>query len=495
MRKRTSNVLFLSTWRLVLAVVIAFPSALVYPAPAEGGGFFSDVVPFVGIISAHKARNRVYNAANPYIQEKREYYDRLREKAREQLATREISSLRDSQVAAYVKLVGLIEGEREAMINFAESEKRAAREKFINTVEDIAFDRILASSFATRALGALSKGVNSSQGLVDRALDELTGGGSSALEKVQRIRRIASKVTKAGGLIGGSVGEKIQAIGGSIVQTIDRPTAEIEASLEKVQGDLADLQGEIADLQARGVQPTSSQVTRDVAIRVVTGEEAEPEVEAIVSVLAGKITGRGGTFRERARSALIGTFVARCAAIGQRYRATIARLEGEAAGETMSDEQAVAPCNAIDLDQLEQESLVEEARATAEASGDESQPEATLSPAGLVVESHSEDQMNCTTTSNFQDTDTTTRCDIAVEIHISYETPIYPATISCKVFSKDFGSEPINSPIGALTFSGVYEFHNVTMDGDLELLQAFTTCQMEANGEVLYSINTYESSR
>jgi hypothetical protein len=230
--------------------------------------------------------------------------------------------------------------------------KRGAREKFLDDIGEIALNRILASGIASRALGALSNGANSSQSLIDQALDELSGGGSGALEKVQRIRRIAARVTVAGGLIGGSVGEKIQVIGGTIVQTIDKPTAEIEAGLEKVKGDLADLQSEIADLQQRGVQPTSSQVTKDVAIRVVTGEEGDPAVEAIVSVLSGKIAREGGTFRDRARSALISTFVARCAAIGERYREAVARLEGEAAGEAMSDEQASAPCNAIDLDEM-----------------------------------------------------------------------------------------------------------------------------------------------
>lgn len=484
--KRTTN----ATWRIGMAILVAVPLAFIFPASGEGGGFFSNVVPFARIVSGLKARNRVYNAANPYIQEKREYYDRLRQKAREQLAAREISGLRDSQVAAYVKLVALIEGEREAMIDFAESEKRAAREQFIDTVEDAAFNRILASGTATRVLGALSKGVNSSQDLVDQALDELAGGGSGALEKVQRVRRIASRVNVAGGLIGGSVGEKIQAVSGTIVQTIDRPTAEIEAGLEQVKGDLAGLQGEVTDLQERGVQPTASQVTRGVAITVVTGEGGDPAVDAIVGVLAGKTARGGGTFRDRARSALIGTFVARCAAIGQRYRETIARLEGEAAGEAVSDEQALAPCNAIDLDEIEQEILVEEARATTEASGDIAAPDATLPPARLFVESYSEEQGECFVSSVNGDT----FCDFMVEIDISYETPIYPASVNCTAFTTDLGTQSINSASGRLTFSGFHEAFNVSR---LKSIREWSTCQMEANGQVLVrgSIDHLESSR
>jgi hypothetical protein len=369
--------------RLMLVAAFTLPSVLyLEPARVEAaGGLVSDVIPFAGILGGLRARNRIYRTANAYIDEKREYYDRLRAKALEQLQAREVGGLRDSQVAAYVKVVGMIENERQAMIDFSESEKRAAREQFIDTVEQTIVNRLLGSTAVGRVLGALAKGVNSSQDLIDRALEELSGGGSGTLADVQRVRRIASRMTVAGELIGGKVGQGIRAAGTRIVETIDKPTGEIEAGLEQVRGELGELGAAVSDLQARGVTPTASQVTQEVAVKVVTGEQVDPAVEAIVGLLAGRMNSEGGTFRGRAREALIGTFVARCAAIGQRYREAVARLEGEAAGAEIGQEQALSACNAINLDQMAQE-----AQATSQAALLTKTPETDVAPPNVKPE-------------------------------------------------------------------------------------------------------------
>ncbi|TFH32465.1 MAG: hypothetical protein E4G99_12700, partial [Anaerolineales bacterium] len=284
-------------WRLLLALLIAIPAALL-PAPARfetaGGGLVSDVVPFLGIISGLRARNRIYRTANAYINEKRDYYDRLRAKALEQLQSKQVGGLRRSQVAAFVKVTALIEGERQQMIDFAESEKRGARREFIDRVEQTIINRVLATNAVTRVLGALGGGVRSSKGLIDRALDELSGGGSGALADVQRIRSIATRVSTAGSLIGGSAGKTIRSIGSRIVETLDRPTQQIEAGLGQVRSDLDELGAAVSELQGRAVQPTASQVMQEAAITVVTGDEADPAVEAIVNLLVGKIGAKGG---------------------------------------------------------------------------------------------------------------------------------------------------------------------------------------------------------
>jgi hypothetical protein len=384
MLKRNVRIAWRLTWRVGLVVLIAVPVSLLSTpnrVDAAGGGLLSDVIPFAGILAGWRGRNRIYRTANAYMAEKREYYDRLRAKAQEQLEARQIGGLRDSQVAAYVKVVALIEGERQAMIDFSESEKRAARDAFIEQIEQAIVNRILGSNAATRVLGALAKGVRSSQDLIDRALDELSGGGSGALADVQRVRRIASRMTIAGQLIGGNAGRGIRNAGARIVAAIDRPTGEIQAGLEQVRGELGELGAAVSDLQARGVTPTASQVTREVAVKVVTGEEVDPAVEAIISLLAGKAGREGGTFRGRARSALIGNFVARCAAIGKRYREAVARLEGEAAGDAMSDEQSISICNAIDLDEL-----AEEAQATSQAAMLTETPDTELSSPEVSLE-------------------------------------------------------------------------------------------------------------
>jgi len=267
-------------WRLLLALMIALPATLaagVTDVQAGGGG----PIPLLGLITGVIKRNRVYKTANGFINDKAQYYDTLRETARQQLLDREMTSgLRDNQVAAYMKVVALIEGERESMFVFAESEKKAARDEFIDVVQDEITGRMLASNPATALLGAMGKGVNSSQDFLEAALDKISGGGGGVLEDVQKVRRIAERMTIAGGLIGGDFGKAIRSAGAKVVDIIDKPTAEIEAGLIQVQGELGELGSLVSELQEQGYKPTASETTREVVITLVTGEEADPAIAA-----------------------------------------------------------------------------------------------------------------------------------------------------------------------------------------------------------------------
>ena len=157
---RIKSTLKKKIWRLLLALMIVLPAVLVVgisDVQAGGGGIF----PVIGIFAAGGKRNRVYRTAEGFIDEKTRYYDTLRETARKQLLDRTLTfGLQDNQVAAYVKVVNLIEGEREAMLGFAESEKKAARDEFIDVVQDEITNRMLASTPATQLLGVMGKSIS-----------------------------------------------------------------------------------------------------------------------------------------------------------------------------------------------------------------------------------------------------------------------------------------------------------------------------------------------
>jgi flagellar basal body rod protein FlgC len=372
-------------WRLLLVGVIALASSpLVAPHSVTAEAPKSDIVPFVRIFGAWFARNRVYRTANAYIGAQNDYYDRLHAKAQEQLRARELGGLRSSQVAAYVKVVVLIEREREAMIQFAESEKRAARTEFIKQVNNTLVNVMLSTSAATRVLGAMKDGVRSSKGMINRALDELAGGGSGALAEVQQVRQTASWVAIAGEIVGGNVGSQMREAANGVVVTIDRGVGEMEEGLVQVRGDLDGLEASIEDLEARGRQPAASEVASDALISVVTGEEADPAGEAILDLLGRKAGRSGGGFKERARAALAGNVVARCAAIGERYRQVLRMsiLQEEVPGDVFQDLIQPLSCEVIDLEALAREdeatpSGPEVAQATP---GDEEPP--LVTPAG-----------------------------------------------------------------------------------------------------------------
>jgi hypothetical protein len=346
-------------WRLLLVAALVIPVSLVSPGPpAEAGGWFSRVIPFAGLVGAFRGRNRIYRTANAYEAEKNELYDRYRAKANEMLGERQIRSLRDSQVSAFTKVVGLIEGERTAMEDYAESEKRAARERFHEQVEKIIIDRILASSAATSVLGALTNGIKSSQDFLDRAAGELAGGGGGFMADVQHVSEIAGRVSMVGGVIGGPTGVRIKAFGDRVARLVNKPRDEIQAGIEQVYGELGELGTLVEDLKERGVTLTPSEATREVLITLVTGEDADPEIAQIVDLLLGR-AGKDGTFRSRARQALIEHFVARCARMGRRLREAINALNGSDQETSEGSTGALDLCTEIDLARIAAEAAAE----------------------------------------------------------------------------------------------------------------------------------------
>ena len=341
------------TWRLLLVISLLLPATLVIEVQEAQAGF-GDFIPFVKVITGVMKRNRVYREANSFIKDQAEYYDALRETARQQLLDREIYDIpiRDSQAAAYTKLVALIEGERESMYDFAESEKKAAREEFIDTVQDELTDRMLASTPATQVLGAMTEGINSSQSFLDGALDKLAGNDGGFLEDVAKVRRIADRMTIAGQVIGGDVGKTIRSAGAKVVELIDRPTGEIEQGLIQVQEELGALGGLVQGLQDQGYQPTASQTTREVLISLVSGEDSEHAVvNQLVDMLVAK-HGGGGSIRDRARDIQQGNFAARCAARVEQIRQIRFRMEVDPAGEEEDPPGIFPTCQTVDFTDL-----------------------------------------------------------------------------------------------------------------------------------------------
>ena len=339
-------------WRLSMALLIALPAVLataVTDVQAGGGG----PIPIISLIVSLDKRNKVYKTANSFIKEKNQYYDTLRDTARQQLLDREFYTiaLRESQVAAYIKVVELIEQERQSMLGFAESEKKAARSEFIHALQEEVKGRLLASTPATQLLGALTKGISSSQGFLDTALNKISGGGGGFMGDVQKVKRIAERMTIAGGLIGGNVGKAIQKLGGNVVDLINKPTAEIEADLIKVQGELGELGDYFSGLQDQGYAPRTSQTTRDVVISLVTGESGDPAIAAIADMLVAK-HGGGGDFRDRARAIMLGNASARCAARIEQIRQIVYRLEVDSSGGTADDMSDIPTCETIDIADL-----------------------------------------------------------------------------------------------------------------------------------------------
>jgi len=338
-------------WRLLLALLIALPASMatgVRDVQAGGGP-----IPLIGLVFSLNKRNKVYRTANAFIEDRTQYYDTLRDTARQQLLHGEFYTFeqRERQTSAYIKVVALIEQERKSMYDYAESEKKAAREEFIDALQEQAKSVVLASTPATQLLDVLGKGINSSKDFLDIALDKLAGGSGGALEEIRKVKKIAERMTIAGQLIGGNFGKAIRSAGAKVVEIIDKPTAEFEAGLIQVQNEIGEFGDLISGLQEQGYTPKASRTTREVVITLVTGESSNPAIAAIADMLVAK-HGGGGNFRERAKAILQGNISARCAIRTEKIRQLILRLEMNTEGEEPPDDSDLPTCQVIDIPAL-----------------------------------------------------------------------------------------------------------------------------------------------
>ena len=348
---------------LLLPVAPAGGAVVAEAAPAANG--ISGVVPVLGVLVGWNHRNQVYVEANRFIADRNAYYNQLRDTARRQLIEREIGGLRTSQVAAYVKLVAVVEQRRSAEVAVAETFKREARAAFHDRLQSAILQRVLGAGAVQRLLGAMVKGVDRGQGLLETALDKLAGQGGGILAEVEGIRSTARDVEAVASAVGGRPGQGLRGAAARVAQTIERPRDVIRADLEKVQGDLTQLSDTLRTLQAAGRTPSAGALATELVIRP-PGGSGDPAAQA-VAILVSRLGVGNPNLREQARAAIQAGFVARCTALVSAYRATLARLNTGQGSEA----QAFARCNAIDIDQLVRTAQQTEAAGTPESVAEE----------------------------------------------------------------------------------------------------------------------------
>lgn len=335
---------------IVLAVLLVFSSLsfttheIPERRPNQG---LSNIVPFLGIFRGLRSRNRLYRTANAYIAERTTYYDALRAKALEQL---EREGLTVSQYKAHKRMVALVEQERAAMIEFAESEKFAARQRFLKRLEGAIVYRLIGSGLAQDLFRAMSNGINSANGIVDIALGKITGG-EGVVGELQQVRTVASRVNALASVIGGKTGRNLRRASQRVISTIDRPLEEIESGLVQVQGDLAQMRELFTALQETARDVDVIDAAKQIFEAEITGAEIEdPVVASIVEMLTKAASDGDGTFRSRARAAILGTFAARCTTKTRNLRDELAKLADDPDYQPASDVEIISACNPFDVE-------------------------------------------------------------------------------------------------------------------------------------------------
>ena len=412
----------------------------------------SNVVPLVGFFVGWSHRNRVYRQAEEFITDRNDYYDHLRDTARQQLVNRDVGGLRSSQVAAYTKLVAMIEDHRQAELAVAEASKNEARQAFNQRVQGILTQRLIGIGMVQRVFGAVTKGVNTSQNLLDNAIQGLSGGAGGVLGDIQRIQGIAHDVERWAAVIGGPTGAGLRAAAGRIAGALGHPQDVIRADLEKVQPDLQNIQDTVDTLARAGRTPSAGALASGLVFGPAASED--PAVQA-VTILVSKLSVGDGSLKDQAQAALDAGFVGRCTAIAEAYRAALDRLEA-GAGEALSAEQAAAPCQAIDPAALAAQAPASE---PTQESADQAAPVGgdTGLDAFLSVASVHFEKANCFVSS----VNGWTFCDVTEDLVLDYETSQLPATIDCFMLDDDY-SVDLTDPAGTLNFHDDDEQRNVS---------------------------------
>lgn len=349
---KISQKIFQAACRLLLACLLCLPPSLIAASPPVQAAQPHDLkIPGVKLVVSFIARTQTYRTAGAYSAARDAYADRLHAKAQEMLAARQVNPLRRSQVAAFVKVIALIEGERKAAITFTESEKKAAHDAFARAANDTLLDVMLSTGAAQKVLSTMVKGLDASKNVLDTALDHLSGGRGGVLAEIEQVRSTAGWVALGGEIIGGRAGSRIRATANRVVSQISRPQESIRQDLEQASSEIQDLRTRVSEILGRGKRPGASETVREGLIRAAAGEAADPAIEALVDVLSGK---RGDDFRTRARAALTSRSVARCAAIGARYREVIFRLQLAGSQPETLDTLQAPTCQVIDVEALAQ---------------------------------------------------------------------------------------------------------------------------------------------
>ena len=206
---------------LLLLTTMSTPYPMVTAGAQRGlSGRISRVIPFAGVLVGWKHRNRVYRSAEDFIRDRNRYYDALRDTARQQLVQRQQLGLRTSQVAAYARVVALIEQQRKTELDVAEARKREARTEFHARVEDAVLYALAGNRVVQQVIDSMRTGVGSAQQTLDRVLNKITSGSTGVLGDIQRVRKIAGQLSDVAGMIGGDAGRRLGAISDRIASTI-----------------------------------------------------------------------------------------------------------------------------------------------------------------------------------------------------------------------------------------------------------------------------------
>lgn len=310
---------------LIAVLLVAIVPPMTPPASANPGGF-REVVAVFRLFSAGHARNRVYREARELQGDMNAYYEKLRDTARQRLLDREVTPLSRSQLAAYLKLVEQIEGERNAATNLIEGEKRAARARFNRTLRRELLGALIRSPFGRRMMSDVRGVFAETRAAVAQLRTALEMGNpteallSSLEQRIAGIGPLRGVIRSVGGTSGaglllqlGRAGDLLQTVvdtasaGQSFAADAENILAEIDNGLERETARARRVRSGAALSSA--LDNLFVAVTDEVSVDAVAqavGTTLRDELAALMGQTSGSLSERQiGTMQQRVRAALL----------------------------------------------------------------------------------------------------------------------------------------------------------------------------------------------
>lgn len=321
------------------------PAQHIAYARPKAAGVASLSIPGLDFLSAWIGRDKTYESAEQYITERNQYYDNLRTTLRGKFKeyvtgltsgssnTPKINPMRDSQVAAYVIQVALIEQQRKSALAFAEAVKKGAKRNFDQALKREIQDRVMATGMIQEVFGSIISGLGNAQTMVNALNNKLNQLPGIDLQ-LRQLRTLSDQLRNASGIFNGpnidglvtklqGLSSKIRGRAGISQDDLNQVSQEIGAFRSRLEGLAAPNQLQIA----------SDQVLGDLGMQLLGFSQGTPATQAILNLLSRRHGVSYEQIRTQGLALLAAGDKARCRAAADAIQQALKQLAEEQGGE------------------------------------------------------------------------------------------------------------------------------------------------------------------
>jgi hypothetical protein len=332
-------------------------------AAPTAAGVLSLSIPGLDFLGAWIGRDMTYNSAEEYITERNKYYNNLRDTLRVKFKeyvkgltsgssdTPKINPMRDSQVAAHVVQVALIEQQRKSAMAFAEAVKKGAKRNFDQALKREIQDRVMATGMMQRVFGAIISGLGMAQTMVNAVnnkLDQIPGIDL----KLRQLRTLSDQLRDAMGVFNGPSIDGLEKKLRDLSSKLRSKTGISRDELNEVSQQIGAFKSRLEGLSAPDqLQIAGNEIFGDLGMQLVGFSQGTAATQAILNLLSRRHGVSYEQIRAQGLALLAAGDKARCRAKAEAIQQALQQLALEQ-GEEIKLKPPSELCNEINADGL-----------------------------------------------------------------------------------------------------------------------------------------------